>query len=206
MVMTMKVEIKTFNGDRDFSFWKIRIEAQLGVLGLKNSLTDFKLTKTVPVAKKEEKESEYEDDASDIKQATEEPDPIKFEQSEQAKNFIINHITDTVLLKVQHCKTAAEIWATLNKLFMETSLLNRIYTQLKLYSFKMVDTLSIDQNVDEFLRILAELGSLSIYVGKEVQAVLIKIYCHLVTSNLNILLSMGTRLSQYRCGIIRQVT
>jgi len=204
--MTMKVEIKTFNGDRDFSFWKIRIEAQLGVLGLKNSLTDFKLTKTVPVAKKEEKESEYEDDASDIKQATEEPDPIKFEQSEQAKNFIINHITDTVLLKVQHCKTAAEIWATLNKLFMETSLLNRIYTQLKLYSFKMVDTLSIDQNVDEFLRILAELGSLSIYVGKEVQAVLIKIYCHLVTSNLNILLSMGTRLSQYRCGIIRQVT
>jgi len=204
--MTMKVEIKTFNGDRDFSLWKIRIEAQLGVLGLKNSLTDFKLTKTVPVAKKEEKESEYEDDASDIKQATEEPDPIKFEQSEQTKNFIINHITDTVLLKVQHCKTAAEIWATLNKLFMETSLLNRIYTQLKLYSFKMVDTLSIDQNVDEFLRIVAELGSLSIYVGKEVQAVLIKIYCHLVTSNLNMLLSMGTRLSQYRCGIIRQVT
>ena len=61
----------------------------------------------------------------------------------------------------------------LNKLFMETSLPNRLYTQLKLCSFKMVDTLTIDQNVDEFLRIVAELGSLSIYVGEEVQAVLI---------------------------------
>ena len=61
----------------------------------------------------------------------------------------------------------------LNKLFMETSLPIRLYTQLKLYSFKMVDTLTIDQNVDEFLRIVAELGSLSIYVGEEVQAVLI---------------------------------
>ena len=109
MTMTTKVEIKTFNGDRDFSLWKIRIEAQLGVLGLKNSLTDFTLTKTVPVIKKEDKESESEDDASDSKKTTEEPDPIKLEQSEQAKNFIINHITDTVLLKVQHCKTAAEI-------------------------------------------------------------------------------------------------
>ena len=61
----------------------------------------------------------------------------------------------------------------LNKLLMETSLPNRLYTQLKLYSLKMVDTLTIDQNVDEFLRIVAELGSLSIYVGEEVQAVLI---------------------------------
>ena len=61
----------------------------------------------------------------------------------------------------------------LNKLFMETSLPNRLYTQLKVYSFKMVDTFTIDQNVDEFLRIVAELGSLSIYVGEEVQAVLI---------------------------------
>jgi len=110
MAMTTKVEIKTFNGDRDFSLWKIRVEAQLGVLGLKNSLTDFfTLTKTVPVVKKEDKESESDDDASDSKKTTEEPDPIKLEQSEQAKNFIINHITDTVLLKVQHCKTAAEI-------------------------------------------------------------------------------------------------
>ncbi|MBO0180690.1 retrotransposon gag domain-containing protein, partial [Vibrio parahaemolyticus] len=80
---------------------------------------------------------------------------------------------DAVLLKVKHCVSAAELWAMLNKLYMGTSLTNRIYTQLRLYSFKMLDTLSIDQNVDEFLRIVAELGSLQIVVAEEVQAILI---------------------------------
>jgi len=171
--MSTKVEIKTFNGNRDFSLWKIRIEPQLGVLRSKPALSDFTLTKSILVVKSETKESESEDDETLSKKTEKVPDPIKFEQSDQAKNFIINHITDTVLLKVQHCVTAAELWATLNKLFMESSLPNRIYTQLRLYSFKMVDNLSIDQNTDEFLRIVAELGSLHIQVGEEVQAIMI---------------------------------
>lgn len=173
MATTTKVVIKTFNGDRDFSLWKIRIQAHLGVLGLKNSLTDFTLTKTVPLTKSESKQVETGDDSSESSLTKEVPDLVKIEQSEQAKNIIINHISDPVLLKVNHCKTAADLWAMLNKLYMETSLPNRIYTQLRLYSFKMVETLSIDQNVDEFLRIVAELGSLQIHVGDEVQAILI---------------------------------
>jgi len=167
---TTRVEIKVFNGDRDFSLWKIRIQAQLGVLGLKDTLTDFSLTKTVPLTKSEAKQESGDGESSGTKEV---PDPVKIEQSEQAKNIIINHISDAVLLKVNHYVTTADLWATLNKKYMVTSLPNRIYTQLKLYSFKMVSTMTIDQNVDEFLRIVAELGSLEIQVDEEVQAILI---------------------------------
>lgn len=170
MTTTTRVEIKVFNGDRDFSLWKIRIQAQLGVLGLKNCLTDFSLTKTVPLTKSGEKQADTGEESSGTKEV---PDLDKIEKLEQAKNIIINHISDAVLLKVNHCESAAERWAMLNKLYVETSLPNRIYTQLRLYSFKMLETLSIDQNVDEFLRIVAELGSLQIQVGEEVQAILI---------------------------------
>ncbi|CAL9238797.1 unnamed protein product [Arabidopsis halleri] len=91
MATTKRVEIKTFNGNRDFSLWKIRIQAQLGVLGLKNSLTDFSLTKTVPLTKSEGKKPVTEDDGSEGTQTKEVSDLIKIEQSEQAKNIIINH-------------------------------------------------------------------------------------------------------------------
>ena len=75
------------------------------------------------------------------------PDPIKIEKSEQAINIIINHISDTVLRKVNHYKTAATLWELLNELYMETSLPNRIYAQLKFYSFRMMTSKTIDQNV-----------------------------------------------------------
>ncbi|KAG7563868.1 Integrase catalytic core [Arabidopsis suecica] len=122
MATTTRVEIKTFNGDRDFSLWKIRIQAHLGVLGLKNSLTDFSLTKIVPLTKSEGKQEQTDESSSGTKEVL---DLVKIEQPEQAKNIIINHISDVVLLKVNHCETVVELWAMLNKLYMETSLPNR---------------------------------------------------------------------------------
>jgi len=87
------------------------------LLGLMNTLTDPSLTKIVPIAKIEGNKPETDDESSQTKEV---PDPIKMEKSQQAKNIIINHITDVVLLKVQHCVSAAEMWTTLNKLYMET--------------------------------------------------------------------------------------
>jgi len=175
MATTTRVEIKAFDGDNNFSLWKIRIMAQLGVLGLKGTLTDFALTKTETLTKSEEKQVASGDESSDSSAVLtkEVPDPIKIEKSEQAMNIIINHISDTVLRKVNHCKTAATLWELLNELYMETLLPNRIYAQLKFYSFRMMTSKTIDQNVDDFLRIVAELGSLDIKVAEEVQAILI---------------------------------
>lgn len=87
-------------------------------------------------------------------------------------NLIIAHVGDAVLRKINHCKTTAEMWETLNKLYMETSLPNRIYVQLKFYSFKMSDSRTINENVKEFLKIVAEMSSLEIVVAEEVRAIL----------------------------------
>lgn len=50
----------------------------------------------------------------------------------------------------------------LEKLFMVKTLPNRVYLQLKVYEFKMHENRSIDQNIDDFLKLIADLGNLNI--------------------------------------------
>lgn len=123
MNTNFKASFEVFNENSDFSLWKTRMKAHLGLAGLKGIIDDF-----------------------------------------SSMNTIISHVGDVVLRKIDHCKTAAEMWETLNKLYMETFLLNQIYVQLKFYSFKLSDTKTINENVNEFLKIVAELNSLEIVV------------------------------------------
>lgn len=168
----MKASFQVFNENSDFSLWKTRMKAHLGLAGLKGIVDDFSLTKTVPLTKAEGKKVEEGDGVTESSQTKEVPDLDKIEKSEQAMNRIIAHVGDAVLRKIDPRKTAAEMWETLNKLYMETSLPNRIYVQLKFYSFKMSDSKTINENVNEFLKIVAELSSLEIVVGEEVRAIL----------------------------------
>ena len=86
-------------------------------------------------------------------------DPAKFEKSEKAKDLIVLNAGNKVLRKIQHCETAAAMWNILNSLYTETSLPNRIYLQLRFYTFKMVDSKSIDENVNDFLKLVADLNN-----------------------------------------------
>lgn len=56
---------------------------------------------------------------------------------------------------------------------MPKSLLNRVHAQLRLYSFKMQESKTIDDNIDEFLKIVGDLSNLTIEVPEEVQAILL---------------------------------
>ena len=78
-----------------------------------------------------------------------------------------------MLRKIKHCETAAAMWSTLDSLYMESSLPNRIYLQLKFYTFKMNDVKSINENVDNFLKVVADLNNLGVDVSDEVQAILL---------------------------------
>lgn len=80
---------------------------------------------------------------------------------------------DKVFRKINADVSTAEIWVLLNYLYTESFLSNRIYLQLKFYIFKMAESKSIDQNVDDFLKIVTELGSLQVEVSDEVQAILL---------------------------------
>ena len=169
----LKASFQVFNENSDFSLWKTRMRAHLGLAVFKGVIDDFALTKVVPLTKSEGKKIEESDDGSDSSQTKEVPDLEKMEKSEHAMNVIIAHVGDAVLRKIDHCKSVAEMWETLNKLYMETSLPNRIYVQLKFYSYKMNDSMTINGNVNEFLKIVAELSSLEIVVGEEVRAILL---------------------------------
>ena len=170
-----RVEIDRFEGDGNFALWKVRMLAHFGVLGLKAILTDEKLLKDDPDTK-DEPESAMKDTGKGLaglvapKPAI---DPTKFKKSEKAKDLIVLNVGNNVLRKIQHCETAAAMWSTLNNLYTETSLPNRIYLQLRFYTFKMTDSKSIDENVDDFLKLVADLNNLQVEVSEEVQAILL---------------------------------
>ena len=170
-----RVEIDRFEGDGNFALWKVRMLAHFGVLGLKAILTDEKLLKDDPDTK-DEPESAMKDMGKGLaglvapKPAI---DPTKFKKLEKAKDLIVLNVGNNVLRKIQHCETAAAMWSTLNNLYTETSLPNRIYLQLRFYTFKMTDSKSIDENVDDFLKLVADLNNLQVEVSEEVQAILL---------------------------------
>ena len=56
---------------------------------------------------------------------------------------------------------------------MLKSLPNRVHAQLRLYSFKMQESRTVDDNIDGFLKIIGDLSNLSIEVPEEVQAILL---------------------------------
>lgn len=165
-----RIEVDRFEGTGDFLLWKVRMMAHFGVLGLKDILTDETLLMDPPSTKEESegetKNAEEETTGSKI-------DPEKLKKSEKAKDLIVLNVGNQVLRKISHCDTAAAMWTALNTLYTETSLPNRIYLQHKFYTFKMNDSKSIDANVDDFLKLVADLNNLNVDVSEEVQAILL---------------------------------
>lgn len=167
-----RIEIDRFEGTGDFSLWKVRMLAHFGVLGLKEVLSDDKLLKDMSNPKDEE-DSDSQKGKTGSEESSSKIDPVKFEKSEKAKDLIVLNVGNKVLRKIQHCETAADMWSMLNKLYTETSLPNRIYLQLRFYTFKMSESKSIDENVDDFLKLVADLNNLQVEVTEEVQAILL---------------------------------
>lgn len=88
-------------------------------------------------------------------------------------NIICMSLGDHVLRKLDKCNSASEAWELLDKLYMKKTLPNRVHAQLKVYSFRMQDTRTIDQNVDDFLKLITDLNNLNIEIPEEVQAILL---------------------------------
>lgn len=166
-----RIEVERFDGSGDFMLWKIRMLAHLGYLGLKEIVKDDKLLKDPP--KIEKKEDDDPVITESPKESSAIQDPEKIVKSEKAMNLIVLNVGDHVLRKISHCTTAAAMWTLLEKLYMSKSLPSRIFLQLKFYNFKMVDSVSIDANIDEFLKLVSDLSSVGVTVTDEVQAILL---------------------------------
>jgi len=175
MSSNARVEVDRFDGTGDFSLWKVRMLAHFGVLGLKGILNEEQLLRDPPATEEEAAVAgrDYHVGIAGDFELPPTVDPVKFEKSEKAKDLIVLNVGNQVLRKIKNCETVAAMWSTLNKLYMETSLPNRIYLHLKFYTYKMTDSKSIDGNVDDFLKLVTDLNNIGVNVTKEVQAILL---------------------------------
>ena len=82
----------------------------------------------------------------------------------KARNTIIMSLSDQILRKVIKEKTAAEMWLKLEQLFMSKALPTRIYLKQRFHSFKMDETKSIEENLDDFMKFVSDLENLEIEV------------------------------------------
>ena len=162
-----KVKIACFDGQGDFSMWKKRMMTHLSILGLKNALIE------APATSGSELELKKGEAEEDFKERIKKLETEKSERAEKAMNMIILNLGDHVLQKLEDYTTAATIWSSLERLYNSKTLPNRIHLQHKLYTFKMIESKSIDEDIYDFLKLVSGLSSVNISVSEEVQAILL---------------------------------
>ena len=144
---SFKFEMEKFDGKNDFNLWRAKMMAHLGNLGLDEAL---KGESKMPTSLSEKEKSEI---------------------LKKARNTIVLSLSDQILRKVVKEKSAAEMWLKLEQLFMTKTLPNRIYLKQRFYGFKMEENKSIDENIDDFTKLVADLAILDVEIDDEDQAI-----------------------------------
>ena len=108
---------------------------------------------------------------------------------EKAQSAIILSLGDKALREVSKETSAAAIWLKLEKLYMTKSLANRLYLKQRLYSFRMAEEKSIEDQMDEFNKIIDDLENVDVKMEEEDQAIILlsalpKSYEHFVDAML----------------------
>ena len=92
---------------------------------------------------------------------------------EKAHSAIILSLGDKVLRKASKEKTVAGVWSKLEGLYMTKSLVNQLYRKQALYSFKMHEDKSIDEQLHTFNKLILDLEQIDVTVDDEDQALLL---------------------------------
>ncbi|GAB2295643.1 hypothetical protein Dimus_038371 [Dionaea muscipula] len=133
----VRAEIPCFTEKSDFGIWKKKMKALLSNERLISALdkeTDSKKSVT---------------ESSDTAKTYE----IKRQICEDAYNLIILNLSDSVLRKVDDCNTAIELWDKLESLYAKQSAPNLAYLKGTLFSWKMDMSKSLEDNIDEFIKL-----------------------------------------------------
>lgn len=127
--MASKIEIAPYDGKIDFGSWKKRMRA---LLSHNKVLISLELDEKKWSAEQVKKKAEID---------------------EEAYNLMILSLSDTVLRKVDGSNTTVELWGKLDSLYSSHTASNLIYVKGALMAYKMDSAKSIDDNVDEFLKL-----------------------------------------------------
>lgn len=93
------------------------------------------------------------------------------EKEIRVKNLLGTCLSHTILRKIMHERTALGMWKALEQDYQTKSIPNRIYFKQSFASFKMEERKSIEENLDTFMKLIADLASLMIMVIDEDQAI-----------------------------------
>lgn len=92
---------------------------------------------------------------------------------------VMNHILDLTTLK--------DVWEKLENQYMSKTLMNKLFSEQRLYSLEMQKECDLQAHVNDFNNILVDLARLGVKVGDEDKAIILMFslpssYDHLVTT------------------------
>jgi len=128
--MGSKWDIEKFTGDNDFGLWKVKMEAVLIQQKFEKTL---KGEGALPVTKSQVEKTEMVDKAS---------------------SAIVLCLGNKILRDIVKEPTAASMWSKFEYLYMTKCLAHWQFLKQQLYSFKMVESKAIMEQLAEFNRIL----------------------------------------------------
>ena len=95
------------------------------------------------------------------------------EMVDKARSAIVLCLGDKVLREVAKEPTRSSIWSKLESLYMTKSLPHRQLIKQQLYSFNMVESKAIMEQLTEFNKILDDLENTEVYLDEEDKAILL---------------------------------
>jgi len=138
--MGLKWDIEKFTEDNDFGLWKVKMEA---VLIHQKCEKAFKGEGALPVTMSQAERTEMVD---------------------KAKSVIVLCLGDKVLREVAKEPTATSMWSKLESLYKTKSLANWQFLKQKLYSFKMVESKAIMEQLTKFNKNIGDLENIEVHL------------------------------------------
>jgi len=96
----------------------------------------------------------------------------KNEMVDKARSAIVLCLGDKVLRDVAKEPTATSMWSKLESLYMTKSLAYRQFLRQQLYSFKMVESKTVTEQLTEFNKILDDLENIEVQIEDKDKAIL----------------------------------
>lgn len=166
-----KIEVEKFDGEGDYVLWKEKFLAHLDLLGLMEGLEEDEEEETVAVQSQDP--ASGGGSVTPVSKVSEPTDKTLKEKRGKARSTIILSVENHILRKIVKEKTAAGMLRILDNLFMAKSLPNRIYLKQRLYSYKMSESISIEENVNDFFKLISDLENVKVSVPEEDQAIVL---------------------------------
>ena len=147
--MGSKWDIEKFTEDNDFGLWKVKMEAVLIQQKCEKAL---KGEGVLPVTMSQVEKTEMVD---------------------KARRAIVLCLGDKVLREIVKEPTATSMWSKLESLYMTKSLAHRQFLKQQLYSFKMVESKAVMEQLTEFNKILDDLDNIEVHLKDEDKVILL---------------------------------